>query len=268
MKLYISSDIEGICGVTSWSETDLNSRESGVFIKYWVEELNKICNVAIENNCDEIYINDAHDTARNLLPSFFPEKVKLIRGWSGHPYMMIEHLDSSFDAVVFSGFHSSGSTDGNPISHTMNPKLVSEIRINSVIASEFLIFYYASLYVGVPVVLVTGDEGLCLEVKKTNEKIATVVTKKGISGSTINNHPVEILKDLETKTNEIFSEKNYQKFKKDIPEEFKVEIVYKKHSDAYKNSFYPNAKLDSSNTIAFYSKDYFEVLRFLSFVVI
>lgn len=268
MKLYISADIEGICGITSWSETELGNRDSSPFMKQLTDDINTICDTAIEKGFTEIYVKDAHDTGRNLLPQSFGEKVKLIRGWSGHPYMMLEHIDDSFDCIAFVGFHSSASSSGNPISHTMNPRVVNEIIINNKLASEFLIFYYAALYIGIPVVLVTGDKLLCEEVNEINDSILTIVTKEGISTSTINENPNVVKKKIRKYSEEVFSQNNFSNFYRDLPKEFNIEITYRKHSDAYRNSFYKGAKLIASNKVQLITDDYFEVLRFLSFVVV
>jgi D-amino peptidase len=267
MKIYISSDIEGISGVTSWSETELNNRDSAHFIKEYASDINAICDVANENGYEEIYVNDAHDTGRNLIPASFSKYVKLIRGWSGHPYMMLEGLDDTFDCVMFVGYHSGANSIGNPISHTMYPRIVSEIKINNQVASEFLIFYYTALYVGVPVVLITGDQYLCHEVNSINNNIYTITTKEGFSGATINYNPTLIRDEINKASKEILSEKDYKKYLRKLPEDFTIEITYRKHSDAYRNSFYQGAKLiNTGYTLQYTTDDYFEILRFLSFV--
>ena len=44
-------------------------------------------------------VKDAHGPGLNILPEELPEYVQLIRSWSGSPEMMVEGLDSSFDAA-------------------------------------------------------------------------------------------------------------------------------------------------------------------------
>lgn len=52
-----------------------------------------------------------------------------------------------------------------------------------------------------------------------------------------------------------------------LPDSFEVEISYSDHMKAYKASFYPGMEQISPTTVLFKSKDYFEVLRMISFVV-
>lgn len=265
LKLYISTDIEGICGVTSWSETELNHRDSIPFIKQWHKEINTVIDVAVKNGYDEIYVKDAHDTARNLLPDNFPEQVKLIRGWSGHPYGMVEGLDSTFDAAIFVGYHSKAYSNGNPISHTLQPKTVRSIKVNGELASEFLFYYYACLYEKVPVIMITGDLGICNDVKEINKDILTVTTKEGFSGATINYNPLKVLDDIKHGAQQAF-DSSYTI--QELPDKFDIEISFSRHEQAYKASFYKGTTLlDDGYTITYSTDDFFEVLRCLIFII-
>lgn len=265
MKLYISADIEGVCGLTSWTETELNNSENASFIIQWVKEINKVIEPAIEHGYDEIYLKDAHDTGRNLLPEYFSDKVKLIRGWSEHPYGMVEGIDSSFNAAVFIGYHSKAASNTSPIAHTSYPKLVRSLKINNELASEFLINYYTCLYEKVPVILVTGDLGICKDIKNIDKDIFTVATKEGFSGATINYNPKLVLNEIETIANKAFSKEAKLK---SLPQIFEVELTFTKHTYAYKASFYKDVvALDDGFTVKYRAKDYFDILRFLSFVI-
>lgn len=265
MKLYISADLEGVCGVTSWSETELNNRESGPFIMEWIKEIQKVIDVAIESGYNQIYLKDAHDTGRNLLQEYFPKEVKLIRGWSGHPFAMVEGIDETFDAAIFIGFHSKAGSNQNPISHSMYPRVVRSIRINGELASEFLVYYYASLYAKVPVVMVIGDLGLCEDVKRTNRDIFTVATKEGFGGATLNYNPTLIHQEIKDKAEIALRNPGLIK---PLPLTFDAEVTFVKHLDAYKASFYKDTVADDDGfTIRYRSKDYFDILRFFAFVL-
>lgn len=266
MKMYISADIEGVAGLTSWSETDLSHRDSATYIKQLAKDINVVCEVATEKGYNEIIINDAHDTGRNLSGEMFPSNVKIIRGWSGHPLCMLEGLDDTFDCVVFVGFHSGAGSNDNPISHTMSNRKVREIKINNKIANEFLIFAYAASYIGVPVVLVTGDQGLCDYVNGVNASIKTVSTKEGFGGATISKHPNVVIEEIEQNSHEIL-DGDKSKCLINLPEEFEVQVTFKKHEDAYKASFYRDTELlEDGYTIEYKSTDYFDVLVMLNFL--
>ncbi|PKM50595.1 MAG: hypothetical protein CVV02_10870 [Firmicutes bacterium HGW-Firmicutes-7] len=265
MKLYISADIEGVCGVTSWSETELTNRESASFISAWTKEIQKVIEVAIEQGYDEIYLNDAHDTARNLLPESFPKEVRLIRGWSGHPYGMVEGIDSTFDAAIFVGFHSRAGSNTSPLAHTSYPRVVRSMRINGEPASEFLLYYLTCCYEKVPVIMVVGDMGICKDVNKINKDIFTVVTKEGFGGATINYNPKVVNDEIKNNTEHALKQSIQVK---PLPPSFEVEVTFVKHMDAYKASFYKDCVADKDGyTIKYRAIDYFDVLRFFVFVL-
>ena len=205
------------------------------------------------------------NSARNLIAARLPQAVKLVRGWSGHPYMMMDSLDASFAAVMMVGYHSPAGSAASPLSHTMTDSAVS-VKINEQFASEFLINAYTAGLVKVPVAFVTGDIGLCDEARALIPAIRSVAVKQGIGNATINIHPHLALNEIRKGT--------YQALKGDpaqcqvpLPEKFQVEIQYKDHTQAYASSFFPGARLKDAATIQYDSEDYFAVLSFLKFVL-
>lgn len=60
--------------------------------------------------------------------------------------------------------------------------------------------------------------------------------------------------------------KDLDSMKVKSPEEFKVQIEYKEHKAAYKNSFYPGAEFIAPRTVEFKTKEYYEVLRMIHFL--
>ncbi|MBE0697596.1 MAG: M55 family metallopeptidase, partial [Anaerolineaceae bacterium] len=88
MKVYLSADIEGITGTTHWDETELNKPDYAEFREQMTAEVAAACEGALNAGATEIWVKDAHGSARNLIASKLPRETHLLRGWSGHPYMM------------------------------------------------------------------------------------------------------------------------------------------------------------------------------------
>lgn len=261
MKVYISAYIEEIAGVLSWIKADNNFEN---FTKKMTNEVKAVCEGAFEAGVTEIYVKNAHDNPRNIYINKLPEHIKLQRGWSEEPMCMVSGLDSSFDAVLFIGYHSRECSVESPLAHTIATD-IEYIKINGVYASEFLINAYAAAMYGVPVVFVSGDNGLEKEVKELNSHITTFTVKQGLLGGAINLHHQKELKD--TKNIIIAKLKTeYNSCKIRLPEKFEVEIAYKKQEKAYQNSFYPGVKLKESKVIVYSTNDYYEVLRLLHFI--
>lgn len=265
MKIYISADIEGVTGVVHWNETEKNLADFNEPAEQMTREVVAACQGAMAAGTEDIWIKDAHDSARNIDINKLPKNTRLIREWSRHPFCMMQELDESFDAAIMIGYHSAGSLGGNPLSHTLNNSKVNYIKINDEIASEFLINTYTASLVGVPVIFVSGDEELCQSVNKTNENIKTVAVKKGVGNSIISIHPELANERIKSGIEEALKG-NLKSCLVKLPESFKVEIGYLNHKYAYAASFYPGARLVNSTTVVFEANNYFDVLRMFMFL--
>jgi len=265
MKVFISADMEGITGTTNWEECDQKSPFYARFAEQMTKEVVAACEGAIAAGATEIVVKDAHNSATNIDITQLPTNVKLIKGWSGHPYSMVDGIDASFDAVLFIGYHSAAGIPGNPLSHTMtgNPW---QIKINGEYASEFMIYSYAATREGVPTVFLSGDASLCQSAIQQHPQIVTVPVKEGFGGTTINFAPSQTLTQIREKT-ELALKGDLKSCKIDLPRHFDVEVTYKEHVFATRKSFYPGAEKVSAQTIKFSTEDYFEVLRLFAFVL-
>ena len=264
MKIFISADIEGVTGTTHWDEADKNKSDYAEFQQQMTAEVNAACKAALELGATEIWVKDAHASGRNLIASKLPQEVKLVRGWSGHPFSMVQELDETFHALLLIGYHSAAGFTGSPLAHTISGE-AAYIKINQNYASEFLLHAYAASLVNVPVVFLSGDAEICGEAKKLLPDIVTVAVKRGLGASTVNLHPQLALEKIQQGVEEAL--KNDLTHKPiELPEHFQVEIKYKSHTRAYPYSFYPGASLKEPDTIYFETNAFFEVLRLISFV--
>jgi D-amino peptidase len=265
MKIFISADIEGTTGIAHWNEADRTKPDYKEFRRQMTAEVKAACEGVNLAGAKEILIKDAHASARNLSVSELPENIKIIREWSGHPFSMMQGIDDSFSAAVFTGYHSRAGSDANTLAHTFTDDPMY-IKINGSYASEFLINAYTAAYVGVPVVMLTGDKGLCDEAKKNIPNIITVAVNEGKGSSSISIHPTKAIKKIKSAAKKALSG-NISKCTLTLPPKFEIEILFKDFQKAYKNSFYPGAEIVEPNTIRFGCQDYFDILRFLSFAL-
>lgn len=264
MKVFISADMEGITSTVKWSECDQNNKFYSKFASQMTEEVLAACEGAIAAGAKEIVIKDAHGWGANIDPSGLPECAKLIRGWTGHPYSMVQGIDNTFDAIMFVGYHSGGGRDGNPLAHTITSNSYTKIKINGEIASELTLFSYTAAYEGVPTVFLSGDKMLCEEGKELHPGLETVAVKEGIGSAILSLAPEKTLKMIkELAEKSLKQDLNRAKIK--LPESFAVEITYRDHALAERKSYYPGMKKLDSHTLLFETDDYFEVLRMMQF---
>lgn len=265
MRIYISADIEGIAGITHWCETESDHPEYSKHAEQMTLEVAAACKGALKAGATEIIVNDAHGEGRNIIHNLLPTQVKLIRGWSNHPYSMVEGLDDTYDAAIMIGYHSGASSNGSPISHTMNPAKVRHMTINGQDANEFLIHTYVCHSLDVPVVAVTGDEALVLMVREQHLNISTLATQKGFGDANISIHPELAIERIEALTQRAIENRGNCICSK--PESFELEITYKKHGHAYRASFYPGVTQTSEFCITYETTYYKDLMSALMFIL-
>jgi len=251
MKIFISADLEGCAGVTSWEETDSKHKEYEKAALEMTEEVNALCESLFEEGVDEIVVKDAHDSGKNIYYNMLPNKVKIFRSWSGGPDSMVDGLDSSFDGAIFIGYHAAASQNGNPLSHTMITDL-SKITINDRLCSEYLLHTYAAASYGVPVIMISGDKMICESAKDFNQNITTAPLKEGIGSGSLSLNSKDAQKLIKEKAKEALKE--MEKSKIEIPDEFSMKIKFKDHGMAYKAGFYPGVQVIDECTVEYKSR--------------
>ncbi|THB77384.1 MAG: amino acid amidase [Desulfobacteraceae bacterium] len=265
MNIFISADIEGVTGTTVWDEATKTHPDYPEFQAQMTREVSAACLGALEAGADRILVKDAHSTARNLIAGDLPGSVELVRGWSRHPYMMMQELDDSFDAVLFVGYHGPATGVGNPLAHTMDSSKFAEVTINGEVASEFLINTYTAAMENVPVAFISGDREICELASSRVPGIKSVAVKQGKGGSTINIHPETACRKIkETVKQSLLSLSDQPAIT--LPDAFEAVVTFVDFKAAFRASFYPGARLISPQKIGFDTHSYMDVLRLLLFI--
>ena len=266
MKVYISADMEGVTGVTNWEEVDHNKPAYTQFQKQMSLEVAAACEGAISAGAKEVLVKDAHYSGRNILPEYLPKRAKIIRGWSGHPYSMLQEINSGFDALMVLGYHSRAGSGGNPLAHTMSSAKIERITLNDRQASELLLHGTIASKYHIPLTFVSGDSGICREVKEISINTVTHSTMRGVGDSTISLQPGLSINIIKRKSQESF-DGDLRKCIWVYPSRFKLIIKYMKHVDAYKAAQYPGAKMLSPKSVSYDHRDYDNIMRFILFCV-
>lgn len=264
-KLFISADIEGVCGIVDWVETEIGEQQGAYFRSEMTKEVGAACDAAVKKGVKEIFIKDAHGSGRSIDPSALPQEIRIMRAWTRDPFSMMAGLDKSFGGVFFIGYHSAAGTDGSPLAHTMNGNNVA-VKINGNLASEFLINSYTAGYMGVPVLLLTGDAALCSSSGLVNPNIKTVAVSEGIGNASVSIHPALAHARIKEAAEKALSA-DPKSFAVNMPSMFKLSIHFKQHYLAKRGSYYPGAKQTGAHEVSYKSKNWDEVLAFLFFVL-
>lgn len=266
MKLFLSSDIEGTCGITCWDETEYGTQRYQYFQKQMTREVCAACEAADALGYS-VTVKDAHDSAMNIIPDELPQSAGLIRGWVRDLHSMMGGINhDKYDAVGFTGYHSAAMSEGNSLSHTMTLK-AHWVKINGKYASEFVINAYTAAMYGIPVVFVSGDEALCEAAKELVPGITAVPSKKGLGAACVSKHPDKVCEEIKRGMDTALRGDYKSTCKVKLPERFLVEIAYKDVNDCTVNSYYPGVRRLDGKTILFETDNYLEVLRLIHFVL-
>ena len=247
MRLYLSADIEGTCGIADWAETERATMDDyRPFAAQMTAEVAAACEGAVAAGAEDILVKDAHDSARNLDAARLPRQAR----------------------VLFTGYHAWGCCGGNPLSHTMTTAC-DQVTLNGVPASEFLINAYTALYFGVPVAFLSGDRELCAFAQDWLPGLVAVPVNEGRGGGVLSMHPQAAVEAIRAGAEEAVRRLRAggAGMSVPLPRRFAATVRYKEHKDAYRRSFYPGARLEDSKTISFDAEDWYEVLRFCHFVL-
>ena len=265
MKVFICADIEGITTTTTWEETIPSHASYGLHAKQMTEEVLACIQGAKNAGATEIVVKDAHGSATNIDPTRMPSGVTLLRNWTGHPYTMVEGIDKTFSAAMFVGHHSAASKTGNPMSHTYSGRC-NYLKVNGVIASEFLIYSYACALEGVPTVFLSGDKMLCDDSKDLHPKLVTCAVKDGVGAMTINYSTEDTIKNIKELSEKALTQDFINALIK-LPDYFEAEFYFKEHISAEAASYFPGAIRKNDNTVIFQSNSLFEILRTIKWIM-
>jgi D-amino peptidase len=264
-KLYISADIEGVCGIADWKETEIGEAQGAYFRTQMTREVAAACEAAVKAGVGDILVKDAHGSGRSIDPSALPRHARIMRAWTRDPFSMVAGLEPSHEGVFFIGYHSAAGTDGNPLAHTMETNNVA-VRINGALASEFVINAYTAAHVGVPVLLLAGDKALCETAASVNPNIRTVAVSEGNGNASISIHPGLACERIAAAAAEALSA-DPRTMLVQLPTSFKVSIHFKQHYLANQGSYYPGATRVGAHEVGFRSRNWADVLAFLFFVL-
>ena len=270
MKVFLSVDMEGVAGVCAREEVTKGDPDYPAAAARMTAETSAAVEGAFAAGADEVWIKDAHWTGRNIdldaLPDVAGKRVRLVRGWSGHPFGMVDGLDESFECVGFVGYHSAASDGGNPLSHTLSSRLLARVSVNGELMSEMRIFAWAASLVGVRFAFLAGDRAVCESARRIAETAIVVDTFEGHGASIVTSHPLESARRIREGMERAVRDRAGRVVP--IPAELDVEIGFHHHAEARRRAYYPGASLDGPTTVRFQAADWFEVLRLLRFMTL
>ncbi|MEJ5228761.1 MAG: M55 family metallopeptidase [Pseudothermotoga sp.] len=269
MKIYVSVDMEGLAGISTWSEvTPKQSKES---FELLYEHLRALLEGLFETGKVEyVMISDSHGAGDNIpyrITDEF-ERIEIVHGLLRRDFMMTG-LDSTFDRVIFLGYHAGVGTKYGIMDHTYSSSAIHNIWINGVRMNETLINAGFAGYHNVPLALVVGDDALREELKGSLTGNYLYVTTKQAVGrfSAIMRPKTVVMREIRDAATRVVSMKRDELalVKFTAPIELKIELKDTSFADAVE--LMPDLKRIDARTVSFCHDDYGVVFNALMAIV-
>ena len=189
MKVFISFDMEGVAGISDWSQCRGPGQPYEEGRRLLLGEVNAAIDGALAGGATEIVCNDSHGTMSNLDPAELHGQASYVSG-RHKPLYMMQGLDAAADVVFMVGYHGSISGQSSVLSHTYNPAVISHVSLNGSRAGESGINALAALACQAPVGLITGDQHTIAEADPFLADAERVVVKESFTRfGAVNQHP-------------------------------------------------------------------------------
>ncbi|MGW0646486.1 M55 family metallopeptidase [Streptomyces badius] len=191
MKALISVDMEGVSGIVHSSETNPERYDYQRGRELMTADANAvIAGVLDAEPTADVLVADAHGTFRNLLPERLDRRARLVRG-KPRALNMLAGLDEETDAALFVGYHVRAGEGPGVLAHTMNGEIL-DVRVAGRSLGEIGLNAAMAGHLGVPVVLLSGDDAACAEMTDLAPGTVTVPVKEALCmAAAVTLHPEE-----------------------------------------------------------------------------
>jgi D-amino peptidase len=182
LKVFIFTDVEGISGVDEAAKMDSENTE--VYRRTCEDlmaDLNAAVEGAFEGGADRVVAWDGHG-GRNRL-NFIPEMLDKRCEAVDRVKENIIGPDETFDVAFAVGYHAMAGTLNGFLDHTQSGLTIFNWRINGRRVGEMVQDALTAAAVGVPMVMVAGDEAACAEARNFFGPIETAAVKQGVGRS-------------------------------------------------------------------------------------
>lgn len=181
MKLYCSTDMEGVAGVSGWEQVDARTPhpDYSIYRRYYTLEVAAAIAGARRAGVDDVVVNDSHGPMRNLLFDDLPSDIRVIFG-NRKPYSMVQDADATFGGAFFIGYHGAIGDADAVLCHTYTPSVIYDLHLNGIRCSEATINAALLGAHGVPLLLITGDRTTVEGVQAQMPWVHGVIVKESI----------------------------------------------------------------------------------------
>ena len=265
LKVYISVDMEGIAGVVTSEQLGPTGFEYQQARQFMTAELNAAIQGAREAGATQVVVSDSHGNGQNLLIDQLPVDVTVVRSWP-RPLMMMEGIDSTFDAALFIGYHAGTSNVRGVRAHTISSANLTAVSLNGTEMPEGGINAAIAGHFGVPVVMISGDDAAIDEVRRFTGPIEGAQVKRAISFHSAETLVPRAAQELIRQRARAGVERraSFQPFR--LGANVTLDVSFKNYRAAEVAAYLPGIVRVNAHTIRFTGRDVTEVSRFIEFL--
>jgi D-amino peptidase len=265
LKVYISADLEGVAGAVTPEQLGPSGFEYQRFREFMTAEVLAAVEGARAAGATEILVSDSHGNGQNLLIDRFPDDVRVIRAWP-RPLGMMEGIDSTFDAVIFVGYHSSATNPEGVRAHTFSSANYAAVRLNGTPVAESTFNAAVASHFGVPVVLITGDDVAVAELRAAVPGVEGAVVKRAIGFHSAETMTPAAAQALIRRQAESAVRNRASVSRHAVTTPVTLDLTFKNYRPAEVLAFLPNVERVDARTVRFVGRDMVEIAAFMAFV--
>jgi D-amino peptidase len=112
MKILVSADMEGATGVTWPADCEPGTEQWQRCRVMFTSDVNAVVAGFLDGGADEVVINEAHSTMRNLLLEELDERATMLTGRHKDLTMVEGVRHGDVDGIAFLGYHTGAGTEG------------------------------------------------------------------------------------------------------------------------------------------------------------
>jgi D-amino peptidase len=231
MKVYVATDMEGISGIVDRAQISPPGVDLRRGRNLLTEDTNAAVRGALAAGATEVVVSSGHggNGMRNIIDENLHPAAWLVSGDSRRS--TAEGLDETFAAAVLIGYHTRHGLSG-VLDHTITARDIQEIRVHGRPIGEIGLFGLVAGQMGVPVVLVSGDDRLVPETKEWFPWATPVVVKYAIGRHAARlMHPARAQQLIEQKTTEALQARGTMRPLR-VPEPVVVDVQFKRTAHA------------------------------------
>lgn len=183
MKIIMMTDIEGVAGVASFDlDTLPESPNYATSKRLLSEEVNAAVSGLVTGGATGVTVIDGHGPG-GLEYELIKPPARVLHGKPFVPFKSLKSIFQRHDAAVMIGQHAmNGVIDGN-MNHTQDGRSIDYLKLNGRLIGEIGQFAYFCGALGLPLIMLAGDEAACREVRELAPNVVTASVKEGVGRS-------------------------------------------------------------------------------------